>query len=116
MGNCLTSHNPQGEVVCIKPGKFSSPPETDSLSATRPQYKTKLMDPAGIRSAYPEHATNGGNKKIRLLVTKQELRELLSKRMSVEEMLAGFDGEGRYRVDFGRKWRPLLETIPEGSE
>ncbi|XWS38136.1 hypothetical protein CRYUN_Cryun19dG0104300 [Craigia yunnanensis] len=119
MGNCLLSHNPQGEVFCsekamIKPGKFSSPPETDSQS-TSPEYR-RQMDPAAISSAYLEDATNGGIKKIRLLVTKQELQELLSKRLSVEEMLAGVHREGRYEVDFVRRWQPLLETIPEGSE
>ncbi|OMO79894.1 hypothetical protein CCACVL1_13331 [Corchorus capsularis] len=60
-------------------------------------------------------ANGGGIKKIRLLVTKQELRQLLSKAMSMEEILVeGVQREGGFRVDFVQRWQPLLETIPEG--
>ncbi|XVF12852.1 hypothetical protein REPUB_Repub08aG0155200 [Reevesia pubescens] len=91
----------------INPGKISSPLETTTSSSISPEYKRHMGE---------DDATNDGIKKIRLLVTRQELRGLLSKRMSVEELLAGVHREGRHRIDFIRKWRPLLETIPEGSE
>ncbi|XVE58168.1 hypothetical protein DITRI_Ditri04bG0148800 [Diplodiscus trichospermus] len=113
MGYCMPAHNPWGEVcfekAMIEPGKFSSPLEANSPSCTSPDYK-RPMGPA-ISSVYPQDAASDYLQQIKL-----QLRELLSKRISVEEMLVGVHIEGRYRVDFVRKWQPLLETIPEASD
>lgn len=111
--------------MIVDPGRFSSPLEiTDGgrQTNTSPKNKRQMNEDANAIS-YPEKdATDGSGmiKTIRLLVSKQELREILvSNRMSIEEliMLAGSvrRSEG---VDFARRWQPLLETIPEaeGSE
>ncbi|XVF53182.1 hypothetical protein PTKIN_Ptkin05aG0079900 [Pterospermum kingtungense] len=128
MGNCLACHNsPRDHVLrspvklVVEPGKFLSPPETDHGQITTSPENKVQMKAAAITCAYPEEATSGndnGIKQIRLLVIQQGLRDLLSNRMLVEEMLAGVHTGGNTcnSVDFVRRWQPLLETIPEGSE
>lgn len=54
--------------------------------------------------------TSSGTKRIKVIITKQQLEELLSKKISVEEKLLEIQKESMSR------WRPVLETIPEGSE
>ncbi|ONI07629.1 hypothetical protein PRUPE_5G132100 [Prunus persica] len=54
-------------------------------------------------------------KRVRLIITKQELQELVSKKISVDEMLlriqreAGISGGN----NCGTRWKPVLETILE---
>lgn len=52
----------------------------------------------------------GGVKRIKVLITKQQLRDLLSKQTSVKEVLARIE-----QPEIGL-WKPELEPIPEGSE
>uniref|UniRef100_A0A7N2KVE3 Uncharacterized protein n=1 Tax=Quercus lobata TaxID=97700 RepID=A0A7N2KVE3_QUELO len=54
--------------------------------------------------------TNSGTKRIKVIITKQQLEELLSKKISVEEKLLEIQKESMSR------WRPVLETIPEGMD
>ncbi|CAI9767748.1 unnamed protein product [Fraxinus pennsylvanica] len=53
-------------------------------------------------------------KRIKVVITKQQLQALLSKRISVEEVL------GVYRscnsVDSQTSWKPVLKSIPEENE
>ncbi|XP_026443969.1 uncharacterized protein LOC113344166 [Papaver somniferum] len=65
----------------------------------------------------------GEVKQIKVIITKQQLQELLSKRGSIEDMIAKvskglFDQEHNDvdHVSTPRSWRPELETIPEGRE
>lgn len=58
-----------------------------------------------------------GVKRIKVVISKQQLQELLSKKVSVEEVLLG----SMQRSAFGSphsmsSWRPVLETITEGNE
>ncbi|KAJ4953549.1 hypothetical protein NE237_030381 [Protea cynaroides] len=59
-------------------------------------------------------------KQIKVSITKQQLQELLSKTVTVEELLSvctGLDKKGAWEsVDSPTSWRPKLETILEGCE
>lgn len=61
--------------------------------------------------------SRNGTKRIKVIITKKKLQELLLKKVTVEEMLSGLqkDSCGGDHSSLTR-WRPLLETIPEGSE
>ncbi|RZC57190.1 hypothetical protein C5167_004489 [Papaver somniferum] len=65
----------------------------------------------------------GEVKQIKVIITKQQLQELLTKKGSIEDMIAKvseglFDDQGHTDVNdrTPRSWRPELETIPEGRE
>ncbi|KDP32098.1 hypothetical protein JCGZ_12559 [Jatropha curcas] len=64
-------------------------------------------------------ATGTTTERIKLIITKQELQELLSNKISAEEMcLLGVNNEDddKWRgTNSSSRWRPVLETIPEGS-
>lgn len=65
--------------------------------------------------------SGGGGKRIKVIFTKKELRELLFiNKVSVEnnDMVLGItEKEGRAgNTTSGSGWKPVLETIPEGSE
>lgn len=59
-----------------------------------------------------------GVKRIKVVISKQQLQELLSKKVSVEEVLLD---SMQTSANFGSQhctssWRPVLETITEGNE
>ncbi|KAL3574694.1 hypothetical protein D5086_022795 [Populus alba] len=58
---------------------------------------------------------SGGVKRIKVVITKQQLQHLLTKEISVEEFLLG-RAEKVLSLDSPRNWKPYLEPIPEGSE
>lgn len=57
-----------------------------------------------------------GAKRIKVIITKQQLEELLSKKMSIEDVLASVRIEAVDGAACATSWRPKLETIPEGNE
>ncbi|XP_068636144.1 uncharacterized protein [Aristolochia californica] len=57
-----------------------------------------------------------GIKRIKVIITKQQLQQLMSRKMSVEEVLTGLQGCLWNDVDSETSWKPKLETISEGSE
>ncbi|KAK9275742.1 hypothetical protein L1049_023011 [Liquidambar formosana] len=57
-----------------------------------------------------------GIKRIKVIITKQQLEELLSRKLSGEEMLSRVEEVAQDGVGSLTRWRPMLETIPEGSE
>lgn len=57
-----------------------------------------------------------GAKKIKVIIIKQQLEELLSKKMSMEDVLTSVRIEAVDGVSRTESWRPKLETIPEGNE
>lgn len=64
-------------------------------------------------------AADGTTKRIKLIITKKELQELLSNKISVEEMcLLGMNKKDNpWRgVSSLSRWRPALQSIPEGIE
>ncbi|KAL4347556.1 hypothetical protein GQ457_17G023150 [Hibiscus cannabinus] len=50
----------------------------------------------------------GGVKRIKVVITKQELQQLLNKKVSVAEVLAGLEKP--------RNWKPKLESILEEND
>jgi hypothetical protein len=49
-----------------------------------------------------------GRKRMKVVITKKQLQELLSNKITVEEILFG--------IQKGSRWRAVLQTIHEGSE
>ncbi|CAI8598594.1 unnamed protein product [Vicia faba] len=60
-----------------------------------------------------EEETEGGIKRIKVLITKQQLQQLVTKQISLQELLSVVMEDGvRFRSD--RK--PILDSIPEENE
>ncbi|KAH8487726.1 hypothetical protein Peur_068984 [Populus x canadensis] len=62
-----------------------------------------------------EEASSGGVKRIKVVITKQQLQQLLKKEISLEEVLLGLEQKSS-SLDSPRNWKPKLESIPEGFE
>ncbi|KAF8379924.1 hypothetical protein HHK36_027389 [Tetracentron sinense] len=73
------------------------------------------VSPAGISPLADTDGTSG-IKRIKIIITKKQLQELLAKQVSVEEVLAGLQKGTWDGVDSPTSWRPTLGTILEGSE
>ncbi|XWS38049.1 hypothetical protein CRYUN_Cryun19dG0097500 [Craigia yunnanensis] len=58
----------------------------------------------------------GAVKRIKVVITKQELQQLLTKQISVEEVLAGLEKRNGNFVVSPRNWKPKLESILEENE
>lgn len=57
-----------------------------------------------------------GVKRIKIVITKQQLQELLTKQISLEDFMSGLEKPTSVSVDSSTNWKPKLESIPEGSE
>ncbi|GKV25511.1 hypothetical protein SLEP1_g34943 [Rubroshorea leprosula] len=55
-------------------------------------------------------------KRIKVLITKQQLQQLLSKQLTMEEILSSQKKNSCYIIDESTNWKPKLESIPEGIE
>lgn len=71
--------------------------------------------PADISSA-AETDKGNGVRRIKIVITKQQLQELLTKQVSVEEVLSGLEKRTWNTVDSSTNRKPKLESIPEGCE
>lgn len=72
----------------------------------------------GPSTASQSEQSDGVKKRIKIVITKQQLQQLLSKSLSVEEVLAGSEkgiSQGR-GLDSPGNWRPRLDSIPEGND
>ncbi|XP_017972151.1 PREDICTED: uncharacterized protein LOC18605849 [Theobroma cacao] len=58
----------------------------------------------------------GGVRRIKVVIRKQELQQLLTKQISVEEVLAGLEKSNGNFVVSPRNWKPKLESISEENE
>lgn len=80
---------------------------------------TATMSPErGPSTASQSEQSDGVKKRIKIVITKQQLQQLLSKSLSVEEVLAGSEkgtSQGR-GLDSPGNWRPRLDSIPEGND
>ncbi|KAK6926077.1 PADRE domain [Dillenia turbinata] len=56
-----------------------------------------------------------GVRRIKVVITRQQLKDLLSKQISIEEVLLGV-GKKKIFCDHDSNWTPKLEAIPEGRE
>ncbi|XP_028790721.1 uncharacterized protein LOC114746658 [Neltuma alba] len=56
---------------------------------------------------------DSGTKRLKIVITKQQLQQLVSKQISLEDVLS----DVQFRtVDLPSNWRPQLDSIPEGNE
>ncbi|THG14851.1 uncharacterized protein At1g66480-like [Camellia sinensis] len=92
-----------------------------------PSYELKLgktyhllpPPPSPPTSTAEKTAQSNGVKRIKVVITKQQLQELLSKQRSIEDvLLSGLERKSSSSsVDSASTcWKPKLESIPEGSE
>lgn len=71
--------------------------------------------PSGISSKENKEGT--GIRRIKIIIPKQQLQELLAKQISMEDILKGLNEKtSTSPVDTSPNWKPKLESIPEGSE
>ncbi|OMO95088.1 hypothetical protein CCACVL1_05589 [Corchorus capsularis] len=99
-------------------------PLNHELKLGKVYYILPSVDPAGTSS--PESLAStmadtrqtgaGGVKRIKVVITKQELQKLLTKQISVEEVLAGLEKRNGDFVTSPRNWKPKLESISEENE
>ncbi|XP_068649599.1 uncharacterized protein [Aristolochia californica] len=80
-----------------------------------------LLPSVGEKESDEETPADGsvggdGIKRIKVVITKQQLQQLMSKKLSMEEVLSGLQGCLWNDVDSETTWKPKLDTIPEGSE
>ncbi|KAF8008365.1 hypothetical protein BT93_K2133 [Corymbia citriodora subsp. variegata] len=76
------------------------------------------MSPEGVPSlAGQSEQSDSVKRRIKIVITKQQLQQLLSKSVSVEEVLGGIEkGTCQNRgLHSPRNWRPRLDSIPEGN-
>ncbi|KAF4351686.1 hypothetical protein F8388_006374 [Cannabis sativa] len=63
-------------------------------------------NPCGISSSM-----EGGVKRIKIVITKQQLKELLNKKISMDDVvISSLENDKSY---FNGNWKPKLESIPE---
>lgn len=83
------------------------------------------LDDHPVRIASPSLASasvdldrrSGTTKRIKVVITRKQLKDLLLKKLSVKETLSGLPDDTWDKVHPSvTRWEPLLETIPEGSE
>lgn len=77
---------------------------------------TTSTSPADISSIAHDKEKANGVKRIKIVITKQQLQELLKKQISVEDLLSGLEKRACNTLDSTTNWKPRLEAIPEGSE
>ncbi|KAH0448594.1 hypothetical protein IEQ34_022394 [Dendrobium chrysotoxum] len=58
----------------------------------------------------------GGSRKVKVLLTKQQLQQLLSMNISLAELISAASGYEEFSKRNRRSWKPELETIIEGNE
>ncbi|KAE8661977.1 heat shock 22K family protein [Hibiscus syriacus] len=74
-----------------------------------------LESKAGDSTSFADDARRaGGVKRIKVLITKQELQQLLTKQISAAEVIVGV--EKRNGSSSPRSWKPKLESIMEVNE
>lgn len=94
------------------------PPEHDlrigSVYYLLPLGTTSLKDEDAL--AEDTKVLGSSCKRIKVVIKKQQLQELLSKAISVEEVLSGILKREDCSISNPGSWKPQLETILEGSE
>ncbi|KAM6555272.1 hypothetical protein CsatB_002291 [Cannabis sativa] len=68
-------------------------------------------NPCGISSSIEGNNNLGGVKRIKIVITKQQLKELLNKKISMDDVvISSLENDKSY---FNGNWKPKLESIPE---
>ncbi|KAI3410531.1 uncharacterized protein J3R85_018730 [Psidium guajava] len=97
----------------LKPGKVYYVLPAAAAAAAATISPERVPSPAG-----QSEQSGGVKKRIKIVITKQQLQQLLSKSVSVEEVLIGIDkGDCQDRgLGSPRNWKPRLDSIPEGND
>ncbi|KAJ6373515.1 hypothetical protein OIU78_029243 [Salix suchowensis] len=92
-------------------------PPSYELKPGNVYYILPPLIPGTSPAADREEASGGGGvKRIKVVITKQQLQQLLTKEISFEEVLLGLERKSTSSLDSPRNWKPKLESIPEGFE
>ncbi|PON81194.1 hypothetical protein TorRG33x02_229340 [Trema orientale] len=84
-----------------------------SLATATESFST---NPSGVSSMVAsKHEAGSGIKRVKIVITKQQLKELLTKQISMEEVLLGLESKRAKwtSADSAPNWKPNLESIPE---
>ncbi|KAI3944722.1 hypothetical protein MKW98_021180 [Papaver atlanticum] len=111
--------NFDGFGVGISEGSSQILPPNYELKTGKVYYL--LPNPESLLTKTDNQCLSGEVKQIKVIITKQQLQELLSKKGSIEGMIAKvseglFEHNNVDEDESTRSWRPELETIPEGRE
>ncbi|XVF53303.1 hypothetical protein PTKIN_Ptkin05aG0088500 [Pterospermum kingtungense] len=98
--------------------------ESNSDSSVDNTQKTGVVDPVeapALESKSDSSVDNtqktGVVKRIKVVITKQELQQLLTKQISVEKIISGLENRSDHKfVSSPRNWKPNLESIYEENE
>ena len=105
LSKTITQHLPLNYE--LKMGKvYYILPSVDPFEAPTPESNSSMADTQ----------QTDGVKRIKVVITKQELQQLLTKQISVEEVLAELENRNRNFVASPRNWKPKLESISEENE
>lgn len=117
------STNLVGSGISLSKGDSKRLPLNHELKLGKVYYvlpaAAAAMSPERVPStAGQSEQSDGVKKRIKIVITKQQLQQLLSKSVSVEEILAGTNKETCQDrgLDSPRNWRPRLDSIPEGND
>ena len=70
--------------------------------------------PASPNVSYsPNTEPAGGLKRVKIVITKHQLEQLVTKQISLEDVLSEIQNKS---VDLPTNWKPNLDSIPEGNE
>lgn len=73
--------------------------------------------PADNMSSSADKEKDNGVRRIKIVITKKQLQELLAKQASVEDVVSGLERKTcNNGFDSRTSWKPKLESISEGSE
>lgn len=118
--------NFSGFGVSVSESASQNLPSTYKLKVGKKYYlrpflnSTGIISPTNTSSPVETEEAAEGVKRIKVVITKQQLQELLSKQISVEDVLSGLGVGGRTTsscVDSASTcWKPKLEPIEELSE
>lgn len=138
MGNCLIVQTTRSEAIKImkmdgKTLTYDSPMKvyqilegfpghmiSDPLSVPQQLSLMSDMVPGRQYCMLPveKQIDHGSVVRVKLVITKKELKEMLTKEASLDEMVSLFQASDDPRKendeDIVRGWRPSLESIPEG--
>ncbi|KAE9608824.1 hypothetical protein Lal_00020182 [Lupinus albus] len=95
--------------VCVSKEETSHPLSLDHELKTRRLYH---LIPSMLSSPNI-NTTQGNTKRIKVVITKQQLEKLVTKQISIEDILTEVQ---TVSVDFPNKQKPKLDPIPEENE
>ncbi|KAL6004260.1 hypothetical protein ACLOJK_004807 [Asimina triloba] len=103
--------NHTGHKISVSRKSTQNLPLHYQLKLGKRYYLLPLIDEQ--RPIPTEDVRSGSSKRIKVIVTKQQLQELLKKKISLEDVLSMPRKNVLDGADSVASWRPKLETVPE---